>query len=61
MPVAKPLPLLQEGQQLNGLAETHVVGEASAEAEFLKELQPADPFALVGAELVEVFLDRVAG
>ena len=41
----------QQGDHLDGLAEAHVVGEARPEAEPRHEAQPAQPAALVGAQL----------
>src|SRR6266540_4159865 len=40
----------QEGEDLDGLPEPHVVGEAAAEAEPREEPEPADAVALVRAE-----------
>ena len=44
-------PLLQHGQHLDGLAQAHVVGQATAEAEVLQEMQPAQPGLLIGPQL----------
>ena len=41
---------LQQGNQLDGLTETHVVGEACAHSIALQERQPADAGALVRTE-----------
>ena len=41
----------KQGQDLNRLAQAHVVGEDSAEAEPVEIIEPAQPLALVGAEL----------
>ena len=41
---------LQKGDQLDGLTETHVVGEACAHSIALQERQPADAGALVRTE-----------
>ena len=41
---------LQQGDQLDGLAEAHVVGQARAHAEALEEREPAHACALVGAQ-----------
>ena len=40
-----------EGEQLHGLAETHVVGQAGTEAQRCQEREPGDPALLVGAQL----------
>jgi len=50
-PLALLAPRLEEGQHHDRLPEPHVVGQATAEAEPAKEVEPADPFPLVGAEL----------
>ena len=39
----------QQRQHLDGLAETHVVGKAGAEAQLRQEAQPAQPLVLIGA------------
>jgi len=41
----------QQRQNLNRLAEPHVVGQTAAETEALEEKKPAKPFALVAAQL----------
>ena len=47
-----PLPTrLEEREELDRLAEPHVVGQAAAEAEVLEEAEPAEPGPLIGAEL----------
>ena len=52
-----PFPLfasrLQERQHLHRLAETHVVGQTPAKAELLEEAKPAEPVALVRAQLTD--------
>ena len=50
MPLFAPPPAGQEGQDLNGFAEAHVVGQASAEAELAEEIEPAEAVLLVRAE-----------
>ena len=46
----------EEGEDLHGFAEAHVIGEAAAEAEAFQESEPAQAIFLVGAELAdEVF------
>ena len=45
------LEVLQEGQQLNGFAQAHVVGQASALVKAMQEGQPAQASLLVGPEL----------
>ena len=40
----------QQRQHLNGLAQPHVVGQASAEAEFREQIQPAHAHLLVGPQ-----------
>jgi len=45
-----PLQEEQEREDLDGLPEAHVVGEAAAEAEPREEPQPAHALALVRAE-----------
>ncbi len=47
---AVPLQEEQEGEDLHGLPEPHVVGEAAAEAEPGEVPEPADALALVGSE-----------
>ena len=42
---------LEQGQHLDGLAEAHVVRQAAAEAEVAEEVEPAQPGALIAAEL----------
>src|SRR5262249_19326159 len=49
------------GQDLHGLAETHVVRQASAETRLAEETQPAEPFALVGTQLADEARRRVLG
>ena len=44
-------PALEQGQDLDRLAQTHVVGEDSAEAEPLEVIEPAQPLALVRPQL----------
>ena len=44
-------PPLEQGQDLDRLAQAHVVGEDAAEAEPLEVVEPAQPLALVGAQL----------
>ena len=39
-----------QSQQLDGLAQAHVVGEAAAPLELMQELQPAEALALIGAQ-----------
>ena len=41
----------QERQDLDGLAETHVVGEAAAPRHLVEEAQPAETELLIGAQL----------
>jgi hypothetical protein len=41
----------EHGQHLHGLAEAHVVGEASAEADLVEKPEPAQPIALVRPQL----------
>ncbi len=54
-------PVEQEGEELDGLAEPHVVGEAGAEAEVGHLDEPAEAALLVGAErAVEVQRHRGA-
>ncbi|MNC89636.1 hypothetical protein D3C83_56020 [compost metagenome] len=45
------LPEHEQGDDLQRLAETHVVGEAAAEAEAAQEGEPAERVTLVVAEL----------
>ena len=40
----------EQRQDLHGLAEPHVVGEAAAEAEAAQEMEPAEALALVAAQ-----------
>ncbi len=40
----------QERKHLHGLAQSHVVGEACAESQPMKEIEPADAGLLVGSE-----------
>lgn len=40
----------EQGEELDGFAEAHVVGQASAEAEVREEIEPGVATALVGAE-----------
>ena len=47
----RPRPLDEVGERGGGLAETHVVGEAAAEAEPGEELHPGQAAALVVAQL----------
>src|SRR5690606_37124448 len=42
--------VLQDCQHLDGLAQAHVVSQATAEAELLQKLQPAESVPLIGAE-----------
>src|SRR2546426_2682452 len=44
-------PRLQEGQDLYGLAEAHVVGQAAAETEALEKMKPAKTRTLVAPQL----------
>ena len=44
-------PPLQERQDLDRLAQAHVVGQDAAEAEPLEVVEPAQPLALIGAQL----------
>ena len=44
-------PPLEQGQDLDRLAQTHVVGEDAAEAEPLEVIEPAQPLALIGPQL----------
>ena len=41
----------QQGDDLNGLAQAHVVGQAGAQAELRQEVQPAQAAVLVGPQL----------
>ena len=50
-----------EGEQLDGLAEPHVVGEAGAEAEFGEEAEPAHADILIGAQSGLQRLARIGG
>ena len=45
------LTLFEQRQELHGLAEPHVVGQAPAQTEFTQEPQPAQSLALVGPQL----------
>ena len=48
--------VLQQGEHLNRFAEAHVVGQAAAKAELLKELKPAEAFPLVASQFaLEIF------
>ena len=40
----------QQGEHLDGFAQSHVVGEAGAESELRQQVQPADPDLLIGAQ-----------
>ena len=42
--------LVEEREDLHGLAEAHVVGEAASEAEVAEEGEPSEAVLLVGAE-----------
>ena len=42
--------LFEEGQDLDGFPEAHVIGEASVKAEHSQEIEPAEAVALIGAE-----------
>src|SRR5205823_3405271 len=44
-------PLLQEGEDLDRLAQAHVVGQDAAEVELLEVVEPAQALALIRAEL----------
>ncbi len=39
-----------KGQDLDGLAQPHIIGQATAEAKFLEKLKPTKPFTLVHAQ-----------
>ncbi len=43
----------QQSQHLGGLAHAHIVGQAAAEAKAAEEIHPAQPFALVIAQLAD--------
>ncbi len=49
----------EEGEHLHRLPQAHVVGEAAAEAEAREEVQPAEPLALVAAQLAVEARGRV--
>ena len=53
--------MVEEGEDLDGFAEAHVVGEAAAEAELPEEVEPAQSVALVGAECADEGVRRVLG
>ena len=42
---------LEVGEHLHGLAQAHVVGEDAAELELLEVVEPAEPLALIRAQL----------
>src|SRR5439155_26995560 len=42
---------LHQGEHLDGLAQAHVVGQATAETELPEEVEPAEAVALIAAEL----------
>ena len=44
-------PPLEQGQDLDRLAQAHVVGQDAAEAELLEVVEPAQALALVGPQL----------
>ena len=45
-----PVPAQQQRQHLDGLAQTHVVGQAGAQTELLQEAQPRHPGTLIGPQ-----------
>ena len=51
----------EQGEDLNGFAQAHVVGEAAAEAELAEEFEPAEALLLVGAELADEVGGRLEG
>ena len=48
---------LQQGEHLHRLAEAHVVGQHAAEAELAQEVEPAEPLALIAAQLAAEALE----
>ena len=42
-----PASLVEECQNLDRLAQSHVVGQTTPKAEFVEKMQPAEPLALV--------------
>ena len=54
-------PPLQERQNLNRLAEAHIVGQNAAETESLKIVEPAQSLALIGAQLAVEARGRIDG
>ena len=44
-------PALEQGEDLHGLAQAHVVGQDAAEVELLEVFEPAQALALVGPQL----------
>ena len=50
---------VEQREHDDGLAEAHVVGQASAEAEFAQERQPTQSFALIGAQRSDEGLGRI--
>ena len=49
--LAAVTPALEQGKNLDRLAQTHVVGEDAAEAEPMEVIEPAQALALVGPQL----------
>src|SRR5206468_7254587 len=48
---AGTLDAIQNGEDLDGFSESHIVGQATADAEAAQKLQPAETFALVLTQL----------
>ena len=58
---AAPCSVQEVGEDLDRLAETHVIREAAAQPQVAELLQPAKPLALVGAEFADERLGLVHG
>jgi hypothetical protein len=57
--IPKDSPFFHQGEDLNRFAEPHIVCKTAAEAELLKEVDPAQPFPLVGAKGASEFGGRI--
>ena len=45
--------LVQKRKDLDRLSQPHVVGQATAKAEFVEKMQPAESFALIGPQFTD--------
>jgi hypothetical protein len=54
-------PGLEQGQDLDGLPQPHVVGQAAAQAELLEEVEPSQALALVVPQLAAEAPRRIPG